>query len=621
MTIKKANRLWLFVLISLVLFYFVWLFIWKEQTFIRTTGGNILSVIGVSLPTFWLFKAFLRSNLKVERIYWLFLFLSTVSYLLAELCWFYIETILSESVGFTGIYDLLYIFSVLFYFAAFMYKILAFENKSLLLKLFFDISIIMTVSITFSWHYILVPFVEQGNVSLLSLSFTLFYPISDLLLLFCASVFYLNGENYFPKHFLYYILIGLCIQIFADSIYLFKSIHETYFSGSWIDPLFLIPIMLIGYTALVERESVIKEPLKDTTDDKSPYSLLRLVLPYVLVAFLFIFMIRNSEGMDAISIGSGITILLVILRQFVVIVENQYLIKQYHQKKEELEISEERYRSLFEYHPDSVFSIDLKGKIESTNPAGASLLNNDPDALIGSSITTFIDEQYLEETKNNLSKVNQGWGSNHVFTIRDKNKKNLWIHITHIPILVKNKLVGSFGIGRDITEKKLNEEKIHFYAYHDFLTGLGNRRFFEEKLTQLLSQARSENITFAILFIDLDNFKEINDLYGHEIGDNLLSTLADRINHFAEDKDLTARMGGDEFTIVLKDIAEHNVQEEITDLSKLINVPYLIRNLEITCTSSIGFAYYPADGTTLTALLSKADNAMYRVKKNRKTAK
>lgn len=462
MTIKKENKLWLIVLISIIIMHFLWIFIWRDQEFIRITGNNLFSIIGILLPNFWLFRALIRSKYKKDRIYWLLLLLSTCNYLIAEISWFYIETILLRDISSSDIYNLFYFFSVLFYFIAFIYRIVSLDNKIILVKLFFDVSIIMIVSITFSWHYILSPFIQNGDSSFFSLVFTLFYPISDLILIFCASIFYLNGEHYFPKHLLYYILTGLGIQIFVDSIYLFENAEGIYYSGSWYDPLFLIPIMLIGYTALIERDSVIKKSIENSKVNEEPISIIRLILPYFLVAFLFLFMIKNSRGLDAISISSGLSIFLVIIRQFIVISENRKLVNQYHKKTEELELSEERYRSLFEYNPDSVFSIDLKGKIENINNVGASLLGGDKDTLIGSSIINFVDKRYLEETEENFAKVNSGWISNHEFTIKDKDQKQIWIDMTHIPILVQNHLVGSFGIGRDITEKKLNEEKSTF---------------------------------------------------------------------------------------------------------------------------------------------------------------
>ncbi|SFK36345.1 PAS domain S-box-containing protein/diguanylate cyclase (GGDEF) domain-containing protein [Marinilactibacillus piezotolerans] len=618
MKIKKENKIWLIALTGFILFYFLWLLIWQDNEYLRISGGNVFSIIGTFIPSMWLLSAYRKSKLKINKVYWLLLFLSTFSYLIGEIFSFYSETILIVPSPSLSLYEIFYMASVLFCLFAFVFIIWRQANKAMFTKFIFDIGVVMTVSITFSWYYILEPFIEQGNVSLLSLSVNLYYPIIDILLLLCVSAFYFGGEEFFSKRVLNYILIGLSIQIFSGSIHFFEIAQGIYFSGKWIDPLFILPELLIGYTALIGRESERKTAIEIEKLDNYSLSIWQLILPYLLVIFLFFFMITKSNGLDMISVGSGLSITFVLLRQFVVISENRKLVKQYYQKTEELAVSEERYRSLFEYHPDSVFSFDLQGKIESMNSVGATLIGDDPNALNGFPIADFIEQHYTANQNEQLSTTKNEVPSSHEFTLKNKDGSDLNIDMTHIPILVKNKLVGSFGIGRDITEKKLNEEKIHFYAYHDYLTGLGNRRLFEEKLTHLLKQAKEENLTFAILFVDVDKFKEINDHYGHEAGDILLSALADRIKIYADSTALSARMGGDEFTILIKEIAEYNVQEEIAALSKLLNEPYSVNDIEIHCTSSIGFAYYPTDGTTLTELLSKADSAMYRVKKSGK---
>ncbi|WP_222591720.1 hypothetical protein, partial [Marinilactibacillus psychrotolerans] len=125
MTIKKENRLWLIALISFIIMYFLWIFIWRDQELVRTTGNNLFSIVGILFPNFWLFRALIRSKSKKDKLYWLLLFLSTCNYLIAEISWFYIETILSSDIGSTGIYDLFYFFSILFYFTAFLYRILS----------------------------------------------------------------------------------------------------------------------------------------------------------------------------------------------------------------------------------------------------------------------------------------------------------------------------------------------------------------------------------------------------------------------------------------------------------------------------------------------------------------
>lgn len=538
--------------IHFILFYFLWLLLWRNNGYVRSLDGNVLSIIGTLVPSVWLLGAYLRSKLTINKVYWILLFLSTFSYLLGELCSFYVESILLIESPSLNLYETFYMLSVLFCLFAFIFIIWKHAKIALFTKFVFDIGIVMTVSSTFSWYYILSPFMKNAPVSLLSLSVSLYYPIIDILLLVCISTFYFMGEHFFSNRVLKFILIGLFIQIFANSIYFFEIAQNSYFSGNLIDPLFILPELLIGYTALIGREPVKEHSIEIEKREPHSITVLRLILPYILVIFLFIFMIQNSNGFDMISVGSGLSITFVLLRQFVVLAENRELVRQYYKKNEELEISEERYRSLFEYHPNSVFSFDLKGKIESMNSVGATLLEEHPNALIGFPLADFIDKDYTENQDSYLSKMKNGKVHHHEFTLKNKDGKELSIDMTHIPIMVKNKLVGTFGVGRDITENKLNEEKIRFYAYHDYLTGLANRRLFEETLELALESADQTDSVLAILFLDLDNFKEINDTYGHETGDKLLISVSNRITTFCGEKHLAARMGGDEFTIYLK---------------------------------------------------------------------
>ncbi|WP_225744433.1 sensor domain-containing diguanylate cyclase [Marinilactibacillus sp. Marseille-P9653] len=617
MTIKRKNQIWLLVIIGWFSFYFGWLLFWSDNMNVQTTGGNLISLIGSFVPVLWITDSFRYNQLHRNKRYWQLLLFASASYLLAEFCWIFTDTILTGEPSFPGIYDVFYVLSGFGYFLAFAWRIARYAKKSFILKFLFDILVILSVALTFSWYYILGPIISETSGSMFaSVSVALFYLVGDIVLVLCVSIFYFGGEYFYQKKAMYYIILAIFIQIISISLYFLESTQAAYLSGSWFDPLFVLPVLLIGYTSLLEGECDIQEitELPDTEDIAT--SIPRLILPYTLVVVLFTFMINHSSGLDVISIGSGISIILVILRQFIVIFENRTLVKQYYDKAEELEISEERYRSLFEYHPDSVFSLDLKGTIESMNPVGATLLGRDQSSVIGTPITEYIDAQQLKQARENIMKINEGWINSHEFPFQNNHGKNLWIHMTHIPILVKSKLVGSFGVGRDITEHKLDQEKIHFYAYHDHLTGLANRRSFENNLQETIDSSKVNKTQFAILFLDLDKFKEINDYYGHAVGDEILVSISKRIKEFIEEDDIAARLGGDEFTILIKNVSAYLVPAKIQSLQELLSEPHIINGHSLNCTASIGFSYYPVDGLTATELLSKADNAMYRVKRS-----
>lgn len=614
MSIRKENNYWLLALISFTLLYYAWIFIWQQNDFMLATGGSLLTFFGVSLSSIWLWRAIVQSASQKDRqMYWILLFSCTSFYAAAEIIWFFVHHFLYETSAFSGLHYFFYICSDVFYFLACVQRIWKRGNRSLLIKFIFNVGVLMTVSLSFTWYYLIAPLIEQETGSFFSLASILYFPVADLFLILCGFTFYFGGNQFFKKRTLYVVLAAMLIHFMTDAVYFTELIQGLQFPDHLVDPLLLLPMMLVGYIVLVDREPATM-PFQTNENMEHQVSIFQLALPYLFVVLLFVFTAARSNGIDAISIGSGISILLVIIRQFIVIADNHRLVRQYHQKTVQLELSEERYKSLFDHHPDSVFSFDLKGKIESLNPAGIQLMGSSQAALIGSPITDYIEQEHLADVEKNFLTAKKGIVKSHQFTIKNPEGNSLWIDMTHIPILVKNKLVGIFGIGKNITENKANEEKIRFYAYHDYLTGLANRRQFEAKLEQAIEQAVQKQTSFTVLFLDLNKFKQINDQYGHEVGDELLSAIAKRIQDFTEEKDIASRLGGDEFSLLLTEVDKATAHKKISALMDLLSHPYSINHLELTCIPSIGAAYYPSDGTTLSELLSKADLEMYRVK-------
>jgi diguanylate cyclase (GGDEF)-like protein len=177
--------------------------------------------------------------------------------------------------------------------------------------------------------------------------------------------------------------------------------------------------------------------------------------------------------------------------------------------------------------------------------------------------------------------------------------------------------LGCFAVMTDITEHKLAEERMQRIAHHDSLTGLPNRLLFNDRLAQSIRLARRDSRKFALLFLDLDRFKQVNDEFGHDAGDELLQQVAATIRRELRDSDTVARVGGDEFTVILPDVArpedaEIVVRKIVAALSAPIRLERKGRSVEIG--TSIGVALYPADADDADTLVSAADAAMYEAK-------
>jgi diguanylate cyclase (GGDEF)-like protein len=167
----------------------------------------------------------------------------------------------------------------------------------------------------------------------------------------------------------------------------------------------------------------------------------------------------------------------------------------------------------------------------------------------------------------------------------------------------------------EIEEREKVTAELDFLANHDALTGLPSLRLCKDRLDQSLAEARRNRQTSAVMFLDLDGFKEINDQHGHEFGDLVLKATADRIRDEIRETDTVARIGGDEFVIILSSLPESNIADRIAaSVIKRIAQPVQIRSNEVTISASIGISLYPQDGTTAKELIRSADDAMYKVK-------
>lgn len=167
----------------------------------------------------------------------------------------------------------------------------------------------------------------------------------------------------------------------------------------------------------------------------------------------------------------------------------------------------------------------------------------------------------------------------------------------------------------DITERKKYEEKIQQMAFHDSLTGLPNRKLFSDRLGIVLAQAKRNKKKVGIVMLDLDNFKDVNDTLGHDVGDTLLKAVAERLSGTLRKSDTVARFGGDEFVLIFPDMEV--IEEAIQVVQKIIdrfNKPFLIDTHQLVVTTSIGIAVYPNDGMDEEILMKNADIAMYQAK-------
>ena len=285
----------------------------------------------------------------------------------------------------------------------------------------------------------------------------------------------------------------------------------------------------------------------------------------------------------------------------------------------ELKRTEEQFRLLVEGTTDyAIFMLDHDGLVVSWNPGAERILGFGKSEVIGQHLSVFFtsEDQAKGEPERKLRQASQqGRAEEDGWRVRKDDHRFWCTGVTGALRDTDGELKGFVVILRDNTERRLVDQNNFFLANHDALTGLPNRARFLERLHEALINADRDRTKVAVLLLDLDRFKAINDTLGHHTGDQFLKLVSKRLTQCVRETDTVARLGGDEFVLILTRLkslsaAELIAENVIHELSK----PYTIDNHEINSGASVGIAFYPQDGRDSGELLQKADLAMYRAK-------
>ncbi|HCF5153619.1 TPA: diguanylate cyclase [Pseudomonas aeruginosa] len=288
------------------------------------------------------------------------------------------------------------------------------------------------------------------------------------------------------------------------------------------------------------------------------------------------------------------------------------------QMLERLEHSEARDRAILQSMRDGYFEMDVDGVILTVNPALCQLLGQTRETLIGHPYYELLGEDDLARARQPFQRAMQS-GAGKTFAIPlQRADGSLGYFEATVSLIhdLQGELRGYRGIVRDVSDQIAYQQQLLEMAYRDPLTGLGNRKAFDEQLGQALLRAGSGEL--ALLYLDLDRFKEVNDRFGHDIGDALLRTVAERVRSTLRQPDKAYRLGGDEFAVLLEDSQENNPQRLAERLLAALVQPIALNGERIDfVTPSIGIALYPRHAGDAEGLVRAADSAMYEAKRQR----
>ncbi len=256
------------------------------------------------------------------------------------------------------------------------------------------------------------------------------------------------------------------------------------------------------------------------------------------------------------------------------------------------------------------------GRLLYVSHASQPLLGFEPGELVGRSIYDLIDRDLAGEIRELQSMLMREQGSSTLsYRLRKKSGEPVWFETTSRAIRKEGEVEEIVNVSREISDRKRAEEQIEHQVYHDVLTDLPNRLLLEDRATVALARARRNNSLVAVMFLDLDRFKNVNDNYGHGVGDQVLRIAATRLSETIREADTLARIGGDEFVALVSDF--NDPKESVKVAQKVIasmERPLVTDSHEIYLGVSVGIALYPRDGNDIETLLRHADRAMYRAK-------
>lgn len=302
-----------------------------------------------------------------------------------------------------------------------------------------------------------------------------------------------------------------------------------------------------------------------------------------------------------------------------------------HNISAKLNYSEGLYHYLIDSSPDIIYTLDKDGNFTYINKRVTELLGFESEELLGRHYSTLIHEEDQARAKYAFNERRKGSRATQNYELRLKHKnledgysffetQFVTIELNAFGLYLGGKdnhsaLNGTYGVARDISERKIAEEAIRHQAYHDMLTGLPNRALFQDRLSVAMTHAQRNKSMLGIIFLDLDRFKWVNDTLGHLYGDELLKVVAIRLKTCLRKGDTLARMGGDEFTILLPEIADKKDTSMIADkIQNELERPFVLDGHEIFISCSIGISIYPDHGSNIEDLIKSADIAMYHVK-------
>src|SRR3954449_7413129 len=551
------------------------------------------------------------------RLVWSLLGMGMASWGIGQLTWDYYEVILKRDVPFPSMADAGYLLEVPLVVAALIRLPSGTRSVAGRTRTVLDGLIVASALLLVSWMLVLGRVFHTGSGSWLSQVLSLAYPIGDVVTVTIVVYAILRARQTGRKvpTPLLLVGIGLVSLSIADSGFTYQTAIGSYVSGAPIDTGWFAGFLLILIAARSPQTLHEEERIGDVQRSMG------LLLPYAAVVLATITsaieLVRGSSFDRFVSWDRSLLIALLVGRQILTLRENVALTRDLEEHVVEVRKSEQRFESLVQQSSDFVTVVDGDGVIVYQSEAVHRVFGYAAADLKGTRLTDLMDGDSRATLVAGITRTIDEPGRVVVVEVAMQHGDG---HVGDTEIAISN-LVDDPNVGgvvlnsRDISERKVLERQLLHQAYHDSLTALANRALFRGRVDEALQRDDRADRKGAVLFLDLDGFKEINDSLGHAAGDVLLTLVAQRLRSCVRPSDMVARLGGDEFAILVED-AEHDVDAHALAARILasLTTPFTVDAREVYVNASIGIAAADPTVELSDQLLRNADLAMYRAK-------
>ena len=481
-------------------------------------------------------------------------------------------------------------------------------------KFMLDVAMVLVGGGVAIWYFSIRPTAASQESSVVVTLLAFAYPLASMLVLLGVTTVLLRKPLDGNRMAFRLLVTGISVGVVADLTFNLVQLEAGGRSASWADGVFLICYVILIYSAeLYWRRPAPNQMAATVTVRFQPIS----PLPYLAVGstyalLLFVALQPWTDPISGLALGALLVTGVVVLRQVFTVRENLRLLAEHSARQ-----NEARFRSLVQHSSDVIIVTRADGTVRFVSPSATRVFGYDPSEMLRHSVSELLHPDDRERAATFFRTASQSPGVTGPVEWRFRQPDGSWLHaeILATNLLHDQSVKGVVLNTRDVSERRRLEEQLTHQAFHDPLTGLANRALFRDRVSHGLALAQRRGTPVTVLYLDLDDFKNVNDSLGHAEGDRLLIAAAERFLACARSADTVARLGGDEFAILIEGADGREGLPE--RLAAAMSHPFRLSGNQVRVTVSIGVASASAEDSA-DDLLRNADMAMYAAKRHGK---